>query len=349
MIKKLTGLFSILISSVACANLPYHPLSFPRDEAAHYTNIPYSYKDLMEWWYFNGKADTDEGKHLSFDVAFFNADSVVQNQTVVVPMLHIQVSDLDKKSSYGVRVVYKPGQGQISTKTLDIELKQAYSLRKIVENGKDVYLLHADGKDKKSHLKLDLKLIPISAPFLINQNGLMQMLDQTNSYYYTIPRFKMTGTLSINGVDYEVSAHPGDAWMDHQWGDFDVQKHGWEWFSVRLDNGLLANIFMFLDYNGNKAVGGLANIILPNGEQRFIPFKDFAVHRNNYWHDPATGINFPLTFDLKFDQLNLELVNDAAFPEQEQHGYWEGFCNVKAVYENQLSTGYSYTELVYSS
>lgn len=53
-------------ASMAHASLPYVPLDFPRDEAAHYQNIPYSFDRLIEWWYFNGKLVTDEGRHLSF-------------------------------------------------------------------------------------------------------------------------------------------------------------------------------------------------------------------------------------------------------------------------------------------
>jgi predicted secreted hydrolase len=177
----------------------------------------------------------------------------------------------------------------------------------------------------------------------------MPMPNNTNSYYYSIPHFKTTGTMKINSSIYQISKNPGDSWMDHQWGDFNVQANGWEWFSIRLDNGLIANIFLNIEYKNNSVVGGLANIILPSGEKRFISYKDFKVTRDNYWFDQKLSISYPMTFNITFPELALEIKNIAAFPEQELHGYWEGYCNVNAVYNKQDVAGFSYTEIVYDN
>lgn len=333
---------------LAYAALPYVPITFPRDEAAHYKNVPYTFQNLIEWWYLNGKIITDDGKNLSYDVAFFNP-AVNQGSILTRPMLHIQVVDLDAKQTFGAAKMYSINEGKISTEKLAIFIENDYSLSQVMQNNKLVYLLNAVGDYKGSKLKVNLILEPTSEPFLINQNGLMPMPNNTNSYYYSIPHFKTTGTIKIQNETYEVSKVPGDSWMDHQWGDFDVQKNGWEWFSIRLDNGLIANIFLNIEYKNNKVVGGLANIRLPSGEYRFIPYNDFSVTRSDYWFDEKESINYPMTFTFNFPQLGLQIRNTAAFPEQEVHGYWEGFCNVAAVYNNQDVKGFSYTELVYAT
>lgn len=337
----------LLFSTISCANFPYYPLQFPRDEAAHHENIPYSFQKMVEWWYYNGRAMSDDGKQLSFDVAIFNATSKWLGNNVTVPMLHIQVVDVDNKQAYGAKINYWPNTGNFSTKKLDIKVNNDYSLRKITMNGKTFYVLNASATENTTTLTLHLKLEPISEPFLINENGLMQMLDETNSYYYSIPKFKTTGTIKINDHEYKINNTPGDAWMDHQWGDFDVDKHGWEWFSVRLDNGLIANIFLFLNGKNNMAIGGLANVILPNGEKRFIPFSDMTVNRSRFWYDKDADVDYPMTFTIDIPSIGLSLQNDALFNEQELHGYWEGYCSVKGLYNNQESNGFSYTELVY--
>lgn len=72
----------------------------PRDEGAHYTNTPYQFNQLIEWWYFNGRLTTDDGRNLSYDVALFNPAAVVHNRVFTQPFLHIQVSDLDNHVAY---------------------------------------------------------------------------------------------------------------------------------------------------------------------------------------------------------------------------------------------------------
>ena len=57
------------------------------------------------------------------------------------------------------------------------------------------------------------------------------------TYYYSYPRIKAAGTLTIGGRDVDVT---GEVWFDHQWGDFFVvgKPAGWQWFAVsHLDDG----------------------------------------------------------------------------------------------------------------
>ena len=342
----LLGLILILFGNIAYASLPYYSLSFPRDEGAHFKNIPYAFSQLIEWWYFNGILKTDDGRSFSYDVAMFNP-AFVSGSVTTKPFLHIQIADLDNKKSYGFSGEYPYNSGKFSTDKLNIKLDNDFLLRKDSSNGKDIYILQANGSEGSTSLKLNLNLEASSPIFLINENGLMPMMNDTNSYYYSIPHFKTSGSIQINDATYHITHTPGDSWMDHQWGDFNLQQHGWEWFSVRLQNGLVANLFLIVEYNTKSVVGGLANIILPNGEKRFISYKDFSVTREDFWLDPALGIEYPLTFNINFPAIGLSLKNTAAFAEQELNGYWEGYSQVSAIYNNQQVPGYSYTEIVY--
>ncbi|VVC76114.1 hypothetical protein AQUSIP_14190 [Aquicella siphonis] len=337
----------LLISQFSFASLPYFPLSFPRDEGAHYKNVPYAFNQLIEWWYLNGRLKTDEGRNLTYDIALFNAAAM--GGMITQPMLHIQLADLDRKQTYGVANNYPYNTGKLATDKLDIVIEDDYSLKKTTINGREVYILKAQSQNENTFLKLDLTLEPVARPFLINQNGLMPMPNDTNSYYYSIAHFNTTGTVTINNATYQIRMQKGDSWMDHQWGDFNVQKNGWEWFSIRLENGLVANVFLNIEYKNHMVVSGLANIILPSGEMRFIPYKDFSVTRDDYWFDPKLSIAFPMTFTFDFPKLGLKIRNAAVFPEQELHGYWEGYCKVEAVYNKQDVSGFSYTELVYDN
>lgn len=348
MLRKSILLLALFSVQSSYANLPYYPLQFPRDEGAHYSNIPYSYDKLIEWWYFNGELTTDEGKHLSYDVAMFHGSKKFIG-VVSVPVLHMQVSDLDQQKAYGAQVRYSMNTGSFSTTDLDITVNQDYKLTKTTLNGKEIYVLQAQITQNNTTIKMNLMLEPESTPFLINSTGLMPMPNNVNSYYYTIPHFNTSGTIEVNDNTYHINNTPGDSWMDHQWGDFTAQNAGWEWFGVRLRNGLIANIFLDIDYKNANVVGGLANVILPNGDKRFVDYTQMEVTHENDWFDSKLQINYPTVFHINIPSLNLYIDNTAAFAEQEVNGYWEGYCNVKAKLDSQLVDGFSYTELVYVS
>jgi predicted secreted hydrolase len=348
-IRRLCVFLLCLITTAAYANFPYYPLSFPRDEGAHTTNIPYKFKTLMEWWYINTKATTDDGKQISFDVAIFNPAASQMGHVISQPMLHLQFSDIENKKSVGTGKRYPLNAGKFSTEKLDITVDKDFEFHQVVKNGKPVYVLKAQGQENDAAIELTLEMTPVSPHFLINGNGLMPMANDTNSYYYSIPHFNTTGSITVNGKQYKITQAPADTWLDHQWGDFNVQQNGWEWFSVRLDNGLIANIFLIVEYQHDTVISGLANIILPSGETKFIPYQDFKVTRENFWYDEKNGMTYPTTFNFDFPTLGLKFNNVAAFAEQEVHGYWEGLCYIDAVYQNKASKGFSYTEIVYRS
>ena len=63
------------------------------------------------------------------------------------------------------------------------------------------------------------------------------------------PRMAATGTLDARRRDARRST--GDAWFDHQWGDFiSVGGGGWDWFAVNLDDGTDLTLSLVRDADG---------------------------------------------------------------------------------------------------
>jgi hypothetical protein len=62
-----------------------------------------------------------------------------------------------------------------------------------------------------------------------------------STYYYSLTRLDIEGTLRVVDREYEVS---GIGWMDHQWGNFAGAVGGqfWEWFSIQLENNVELNL-----------------------------------------------------------------------------------------------------------
>lgn len=351
MLKRISIFASLALSStVALANVPYYPVTFPRDEAAHTDNIPYDFKQLMEWWYLNGRLLSDEGKRFGYDVSMLNPSTKSMDQVTNEPTLRIQVSMIDAKKNYNSETSYAPDMRQFSSDNLDIQVNRDYQLKKVYENGEPVYLLKARSHEENPRILIDLKLRPTSEPLLSNRDGYMQRPENTSNYNYTIPRMSTTGTIRINGQEYHISKkmNTTDTMMGHQWGDSTSQHYGWEVFNMRLENGLVANIYLDVNSKTHQIVGGIANVVLPDGQKRYIPYNEMKVSRKNYWHDKKSNRNYPLTFVLSIPGIGLELENNALFPEQMVASFWHGFCNVKATYQSKPLKGYSFAELVYA-
>ena len=75
----------------------------------------------------------------------------------------------------------------------------------------------------------------------------MKMGGGGDSYYYTTPHLETSGKITVGDEIFEIVS--GDSWMDHQWGDFGDKGFGWEWFSIRLENGIDANVYIHVDHN----------------------------------------------------------------------------------------------------
>ena len=55
----------------------------------------------------------------------------------------------------------------------------------------------------------------------------------------------LTGTLTDHGQKLSVS---GQAWMDHQWGNFvSLTGSGWDWYSIQLDNNTEYMLYVIRD------------------------------------------------------------------------------------------------------
>ncbi|MCP4974709.1 MAG: hypothetical protein GY931_00990, partial [Maribacter sp.] len=203
-------------------------------------------------------------------------------------------------------------------------------------------------------LERDLKI----KPFLINGNGIMNMPDGGDSYYYTFPHLKTDGKITLGNETFEIAS--GDSWMEHQWGDFNINEFGWEWFSLRLENKIDANVFIHVDKN-KKVVDAVANFIMPNDERKVLNKDDFSVTaREDIWTYNAeelsdhSGINkcfegmtYPQMFVLDFPSVELSATIKSISPLQYGYWYWEGYCNVYAKWKGKKLSGFSYTELYY--
>jgi predicted secreted hydrolase len=123
--------------------------------------------------------------------------------------------------------------------------------------------------------------------------------------------------------------------MDHQWGSWDFHDglSGWDWFSLRLDDGSQLMLFGFRDSEGSIQSGAGGTWVAADGTAEHLLGGDYSLEVLEEWASPDTGAVYPVKWRLAVPSHSVDATVEATFPEQEmavQFGpvYWEGSVTV---------------------
>lgn len=337
--KIFASLFCFLIFSSfsypAFANLPYYPIQFPRDEAAHYDNVPYKadLKQMTEWWYYNGtlvsKTGRKMGFYLSYNYMFFAPDKFT-------PFIQVQFTDIDSKKVYGTQFYFGKGDYSMSTTSLDVTMGKNFTLKEI----NSVYQVNGQF-DAGMPIAFSMQLTPMRSPLFVGGFGLINMFNHKNSYYYSNTELNTSGWVQLGNEIFEIDPIKSLTWMDHQWGDFIIipDKTQWMWSSVQLENHMEINLSVSYSKKKNL-INGFADVVMPNNMRLYLTPADFTYMA----HEIPPGQRHPLTYDLIIPKLNLTVTIDALAENQDVNGIWEGVSKVSGTFNGAPIAGQAYTE-----
>ncbi|MBW2981808.1 hypothetical protein KY343_02905 [Candidatus Woesearchaeota archaeon] len=308
---------------------------FPKDEAVHSKG--------SEWWYFNGYLKSEDNKEYSLMASFFKMDMMKNRpKFFLLPikvgyLIHGHILDIKKKKFYPFykHFIQKPHEKFTEKKFLC----NHYRLASLKEFTKGIYHLYI--KNKK--YVLDLIIKAEKPPVLHGKKGLID-IGKGYSYYYSFTDMSIRGTLKIGDKIKQVE---GIAWMDHQWGNFDLHDKQWDWLSIKLKNDIDIMAFKILD-KITQEVMLYTSLIDKNGKSKII--KDAKLKSTKNWKSRKTGIIYPLYWNLKIPSKKINLTIKPVFNEQEMHDgilkYWEGCCKVTGTFNKKRTKGRAYIELV---
>jgi predicted secreted hydrolase len=183
--------------------------------------------------------------------------------------------------------------------------------------------------------RLDLTLAANRPPVLHGPDGrgVVEMGQAGASYYYSRVDLSGAGLLYVDGVRQVVQA---TAWMDHQWGSWQTHGgyQGWDWFSLRLDDGSRVMIFEFRDGEGQAMAESGGTWIAADGSARHLETGSYRLEVLEQWTSAETGGTYPVAWHLQIPGQGLDVTVRATFPQQEmpiQFGpiYWEGTVEVE--------------------
>jgi len=325
--------------SVYDAPYPIVAVDLPRDDAGHVAPI--------EWWYWVGHLEDEDGRPLAFQLTFFKAYAPPALPILGLPanlwlekghVAHAAVVDLETgRHVMGQRIDFF-FDADASYEDLGVFVGPSWAAERA-----DDGLSHALRFTVGGHA-LELVATPRKAAVLHGDPpGIQSMGAGGVSYYTAHTRMAVQGT--VRGpclVPAACRAVPvaGQAWFDHQWGDFRIDRFaGWDWFALQFDDESEVMIYLIRGLDGTieSAAGthvGADGWVRPLGEGAFV-----LEATGPTWTSPSTGATYPAEWRVTVPAHGVDVVVTPMVADQEMNTrattgivYWEGAVAVRGTH-----------------
>ena len=199
--------------------------------------------------------------------------------------------------------------------------------------------------------EVDLQIEQNGPIVLQGDRGLSKKGPGSASYYYSIPRLKIEGTLKLSDRQVHVT---GLGWLDREWSTSVLGESlaGWDWFSLQLDDQRSIMVFRLRRHDGMRDDydhGLLVESDRLNGQPvigrgdpgvDILGPEDFSLTPRRYYQD-AQGVRWPVEWSLIIDDeefLIHGLLDDQTVDLSIR--YWEGLVEVLGPAGDRLGRGY---------
>jgi predicted secreted hydrolase len=323
---------------------PGYSWSFPRDHGSH-PNY------WTEWWYFTGvltTADREFGYQFTvfrsaIDRAPAPGSAWATNQ---VYMGHFALSDPAEESHRGF---LRTARGHPRLAGADTTVPGRVFVRDWSLQLGDTWVIEAG----HGGTELSLTLSPTRPPLFQGPGGYSRKGSGPSqaSMYYSLTRMKTRGQLKKGGSTHSVK---GTTWFDHEFGSNELsdQQTGWDWISLRLDNGYDLMVYRLREEGGKITRHSSVTLRGPGGKVQYIPASEWSMEPLDHWKSPETGGRYPVKWRLSIDDPDVSLVVDRWFNAQEMvlegalnRPYWEGMVFAEGRFRGEPVSGDGYLEM----
>jgi predicted secreted hydrolase len=341
------------------------PLQFPRDRGPH--------PDFrQEWWYLTGNLDSADGERFGFELTIFRfalaagaSEPTAMGsrpraqsspwRTRQIYLGHFAVTDVAR---HRFRFAAKLSRG-----ALGLAGARADPFRVWVGNwqigqaaARDQAATESMAADPAWRLQageqgyvLSLTARPLMPPVLNGEHGLSRKSGEPGnaSYYYSIPRVSVQGTIVRDGRPLQVH---GLAWLDREWGSGSLgpRETGWDWFGLQLGDGSCLMFYSLRDRGGAEDPYSAGTWVDSEGRVRPLSRRDVRIEVLRYWTDSG-GARYPSRWRLVMPAVGLEVTIHPVVADQElvtSPRYWEGAVDVSGTRAGRPVSGRGYVELV---
>lgn len=175
-----------------------------------------------------------------------------------------------------------------------------------------------------TEIEFDLTFSQQGEPFWVFGTGLQpsateQSLTKDN-YYFSFTRLAASGSITIDGVTYEVS---GTTWMDHEYGYFgDGTEDGrvrWLLQDFQLDNGWsISNAGIIgpgFKPEIDVTIPAFATLQDPEGRMYYVETSVTPI--GELWTSPRSGVSYAQQFRVDIPSFDAELIVTTRLQDQE--------------------------------
>lgn len=324
------------------------PLLFPADHGAHprYRN---------EWWYFTGNLSGENGREFGFQFTLFRyavapgmpvtSSAWATNQ---VYLAQLALSDINTGKYHSDE---RFGRGAMGLAGVTVAPFHVWL---------DDWTVSADPEACGDCFVIDIKVAASSFKLRLHLNNTRPMVLQGDrgfsrkspapgnaSYYYSYPRMRADGEIELNGTVYQVG---GLSWFDHEWSTSSLQsdQSGWDWFALQLSNHTDLMVFRLRNRNNPDEDYYYASVISPDGMVESLQKGDMQLRPLADWKSDASGVVYPLTWQLDIPGKSLSLRIRPSMVNQEMNRsfrYWEGAIRADGKLAGGNINGTGYMEL----
>jgi predicted secreted hydrolase len=336
------------------------PIVLPRDDGPH--------RRLTEWWYYTGHLRSDDGRRLGFEYVVFRAE---RGRFPTTWASHLAITDetghqfhYGQRFEVGGQADQSPRDATGQPTGFDLRLSGLDPTDPTTLGRSAWTMAGAAGTDRLAAtmardeataagapggLGLALDLRATKPPALHDRDGWIDFGPAGGSYYYSRTAMTAAGSVNLDGRALKVT---GEAWFDHQWGDFiSVGGGGWDWFALNLADGTDLTLSLIRDADGSYPLV-YGTVVDATGTTRHLERDAFTVTVTDRWNSPRSGADYPAGWTVRIPREGLEIELTPTVADQELDTrattgvvYWEGSQHVRATREGRELGGEAYVEL----
>lgn len=326
---------------------------FPEDHGPHN-------RYRSEWWYLTAVLEDEDGNEYGVHFTLFR-QALSPHPTGEGPwhtaqayLGHLAVTDISTGTHLEAERFARghPELAGVSTGEYFRALIEDWTLEGATDDHLDL-TLSASGftNEASGQFGVDLKVRQRGPIILQGNRGLSEKGPDAASYYYSIPRMQLDGTLKL--ADRTVNVK-GLGWLDREWSTSVLGESlaGWDWFSLQLKDQRSIMAFRLRRHDGerdNYDHGLLVDhdqlenqVLVGKGDPgvEILDWDDFTLTPNRFYRD-SRGISWPVSWTLNID--NEQFTINALLDQQTVDLsilYWEGLVEVLDSEGNRSGLGY---------
>ncbi len=325
---------------------------FPADHGSHADA-------KVEWWYVTGKLSADDGSDYGFQFTVFRvgiegAPESRPSRLAVRDLFigHAALTDVTadrflhaERGPYG-----RLNQGGAAEGRLDVRIEDWRLFES--EDGAWRLTVAASG-EAPFGFELDLRA---AKPVVLHgaSPGWSRKgdLPRQSSYYSSFTDLRGDGFVTVGGLRKAVRAR---AWFDHEFGSDQLAADvvGWDWFSVRLDDGSDLMIYRLRRKDAPDSPWSSGTFVRQDGTTEHLTAVDFTATSDASWTSPRSGAVYPARWRIVVPKAAIDLRLKPAIADQElstdrttRVTYYEGLIEGSGTRAGRPVRADGYAELV---